>query len=511
MLRRRINLHDSSIYRLHPELLSLIASHLGTDDLVKMTHVSYHWRTGLLSNPCLWSTLNFANTERALTFLTRSKSATIRVFLPGTPPDDPLLLDLLGIPPSSLPLELLNRSAGRIATLEVNDYASQKELLLRTMPSLRTLQFYPNPSDALVNETTRMFFPALKTLFVGNVDPFLFSVPHLTRFRFSTGTQRERAMDALLDFLCNCPLLEELEIVHDNGFYAQRDHHVVHLPHLRAYTQHTSTDFCLGLYNMLSHPLSCSVTFHCNISSYGIEKPLLPFRSPTFLVSVKRVKLKADYAECDYASGVVEVIDAAHRRVRSTRQVTSRGVTGDSILIHAINPLYPGFIKDLDARLIETLCVEGLALWFYGRRGRVEEVLGHLEHLKTLILSGSAVEPYLRALVLAGATDMVGWRCLKLDTLIIYCPHGDPAGECTNLLETLCGVAQTRKVVGFPFRKVSVFLGWTPKPERSRWMDSDLEELRRCIETFEYVTGDDTLDWNVNDYFLDGLDHLRRN
>ena len=35
MLRRRINPHESPIYRLHSESLSCIASHLATDDLVK--------------------------------------------------------------------------------------------------------------------------------------------------------------------------------------------------------------------------------------------------------------------------------------------------------------------------------------------------------------------------------------------------------------------------------------------------------------------------------------------
>ena len=86
MLRRRINSHESPVYRLHSELLSLIASRLAKDDLIKATHISYHWREVLLAHPSLWSTIEFSQyqsaSEQAATFFSRSKSATIHVSLP---------------------------------------------------------------------------------------------------------------------------------------------------------------------------------------------------------------------------------------------------------------------------------------------------------------------------------------------------------------------------------------------------------------------------------------------
>ena len=499
MLRRRINSHESTIYRLHPELLSLIASHLTTNNLIKVTHVSYRWRAVLLSYPSLWATLDFAHLGRALTFLTRSKSASICVFLQRIPPNTPL------------PLELLDQPAERITRLYVGDYASQKELLLRTMPSLRTLGFYPDPSDDL-NKTIRLSFPALKTLFVGDVNPLLFSVPHLTRFRFRGWRDSELAMDQLLDFLCNCPLLERLEINYDNEFYTRRNHDVVHLSHLRAFTHSTSTDFYPGLYNMLSYPPSCSVTFSSNVHSRGLAVALRPFQTPTFLVDSRRVKLKTRSMDRqDYVEGMVEVIDAAHRRVRSTRRVVLGVVTWDEALIDAINPLYPRFLEGLDAKSIEVLCVEELALWFYEEGCRVRGALGHLEHIRTLILSDSAVCPYLWALAPTEATDMSGWQCLKLETLVIRSLNGrDYSGG--EILSALSLLARRREEAGIPLRTVSLFLRWTPHPNQFRWM-KDLEELRRCVGTFESVmedVADALLDWNVDNYFLDGLDHLRR-
>ena len=53
---------------------------------------------------------------------------------------------------------LADQSAERITRLYVGNYASQKELLLWTMPSLRTLEFDPDRRDDL-NETIRLPLP----------------------------------------------------------------------------------------------------------------------------------------------------------------------------------------------------------------------------------------------------------------------------------------------------------------------------------------------------------------
>jgi hypothetical protein len=157
MLRRRINSQESPIYRLPPELFSHIASHLKTDDLVEATHVSCCWRTVLLTHPNLWPTLDFTDPQRVSNFLTRSKSATIHVFLPEAISIAPLL-------------DLVEKSAERIAALRVCNYILQKEPLLRKMPSLGTLEFQTHHGDGVLNEETRLSFPVLKTLFFYGAD-----------------------------------------------------------------------------------------------------------------------------------------------------------------------------------------------------------------------------------------------------------------------------------------------------------------------------------------------------
>ena len=61
-------------------MLVAVASNLENDaSLVAATHVCHLWRTILLSSPCLWTHLDFANETRALVFLERSKLASLRV------------------------------------------------------------------------------------------------------------------------------------------------------------------------------------------------------------------------------------------------------------------------------------------------------------------------------------------------------------------------------------------------------------------------------------------------
>ena len=309
--------------------------------------------------------------------------------------------------------------------------------------------------------------------------------------------------------------MEDLEIDRNADFYTRRNHDVVRLPHLRTYTHTSREDFHLGLYKMLSFPPSCSVTFCYNGRTYGSAGSVLPFHKSSFFADVRRVKFKARDTITGamdregYVEGVVEIIDAAHRRIRSGRQVVVEDLISEHILTDTINPLYPGFHKDLDPRFVEIFCVEELALWFYQERGRVEEALHHLEHIRTLILSDTVVEPYLWALTPTDATEMGSWRCLELDTLVIHSRRCvDIDGD--NILASILPLARRRKAVGLPLRMVSIFYRQSWDRDRPRWRDSDLEELRGCVGTFEFVTGDGALDWKVDDYFLAGLDHLQR-
>jgi len=282
MLRRHINHQKPSIYRLHPEILPSITHHLESGlDLVHATHVSYYWRSTLLSHPGLWAHLDFKDTERALTFLERLKSVSLHINLTN---DNPPLV------------EPLRPHATRIATLGLFDRPDQRVLLSQPMPTLRQLEItnyiYHDDDDlprTLVDEETSWSFPSVTSLAVHNTYPIPFHVPHLTcfKFRFIDPMDDTFILESLLNFLRSCPLLEHLEIAYPKDFLSTNDH-AVSLPNLHIYIQIMLSNrgvYSLGVFNVLSLPPSCTVTLKsCTDTSVEnrANKILPHLQNPTY-------------------------------------------------------------------------------------------------------------------------------------------------------------------------------------------------------------------------------------
>jgi len=113
MLRRHINPLQSPIYRLPPDVVSEIASHLQPEaDLIRLSHVSYRLRAALLSQPSLWSRIDVKHDKRARAFFTRSKQAPLRVNL---------------VEDDGRRFSPLNSYRERIVSLEMCNCAAQKK------------------------------------------------------------------------------------------------------------------------------------------------------------------------------------------------------------------------------------------------------------------------------------------------------------------------------------------------------------------------------------------------
>ena len=217
-LRRHINRLESPLYRLPPELVPEVASHLPSDtDLVNATHVSYHLRTVFLSHPSLWSDLNLEHEMRARAFFERSGQTTLHVDM------DRNNTWALGT------LTELRQQSKRIATLKLRHWPVQKKFLSEPLPSLRKLQIFLEPYDeddhleedwdviwapvwGPKETATSWSFPSLTSLIVYNLNPIPFYTPHLTRFKF---WDEEGIVNTakLVSFLDNCPLLEHVDIL----------------------------------------------------------------------------------------------------------------------------------------------------------------------------------------------------------------------------------------------------------------------------------------------------------
>ena len=511
MLRRRINPLESPLYRLTPDLFPEVASDFTSEaDLVNATHVSHHLRNILLSCPTLWSHLNFNHELSSRAFFERSGQVPLHLDVPSD------INRTAGL------LAELRKQSKRIATLKLPRWLTQRRLLSEPLPSLRMLEIvydYYNNDDldkdwdawkqawGPTEEATSWSFPSLTSLIVYNLNPVPFYTPHLTCFKFWE-MEGFTDTDGLISFLGNCPLLEHIYLFYSDEHQSEQDL-VVSLPNLRTYTESTFDNYCpLTLLNMLSLPLSCSITLRCqNVSTTAEADDTLPrFKNPGYLAGIKRVKLTTTHnTNGDEVAGALELVNTKGTRVRSERMDPEkrRWQTEEDVEERPHNAVHLDFLKNLDGRSVEILCIDGCASQDEVAVAFFMEALG-FGNVGTLVLSRSAVVPCLSALEREANASGHGQWSIPVHTLVIR-PNLHRFFLYGKVFGPLLGIARKSKVAGFPFRSVSLFLsadqGW----------DRDLEELKECVEKLEVFTGDDILDWDIDKYFLDGFDHLQKN
>lgn len=242
--RRGPSNNNPFAYRLPPEILATVASHLDEKSLVIATHVCLHWRSVLISSPRLWSHLSFGNEERGLEFLKRSKAAPVSVDL-----------DL------SVGKTLGWKARGELKE-NTNKFAALRAVRVPFLGDLLT-QPFPILKDLEVITYALSFTRSLATANLGLLKNF-----HLQLDLPWTPTLRPRGI--LLDFLRGCPLLEVFFLSYsdrttniDESFATNGGStEVVSLPCLRSFTQESRSqlaDICL--FNRLCLPSDCDIAF----------------------------------------------------------------------------------------------------------------------------------------------------------------------------------------------------------------------------------------------------------
>ena len=73
------------INRIPPEVLSLIPDHLDEGEydksLITVTHVCHGWRDAFTSRSSLWTRLHFTNVDKTRTYIQRSRTSPLNIFL----------------------------------------------------------------------------------------------------------------------------------------------------------------------------------------------------------------------------------------------------------------------------------------------------------------------------------------------------------------------------------------------------------------------------------------------
>ena len=471
-LRRTINHHDSRIYRLPPEILATVASHLEDDEsLVTATRVCHLWRTTLLSSPRIWSHLDFENEQRALVFLERSKSTPLVVDLVDT--DDP----------SEVARKSMNEIATRTIALRADHGLFLDELLARPMPLLEVMEVTESEEPPPKKPA---HLPSLTSLIISSFGPLLFHAPLLTSFHLAydpIDPSEEWKAGILLDFLQSCPLLEAIFLrceVHPDS------DKVVSLPFLRSFTHESPcAQYQLYLFDRLFLPSTCRVVLANDVTGYLSDPWTLgipALRDSSYLSDIKTIKISArsrDPGE-SHVTFRTEFVNSTHKTLSFNRiSCYSNNLSDYS------HRGFWGFLGGVRIGSVETLCFDHYQVHTHFT---LAEELRKFRNLKTLVLAECNV-----ILSLNRASSF------PTDTLVVYSRHG--ARRVHTNPPRVQEFAASRKKAGYPLKAVTLVYPFAKLPP------SELEELKSCVGSVKAVSGDDALGWDMDEYLLGMATH----
>jgi len=432
--------------------------------------------------------------------------------------------------PSEKVMNLLDINSARIVSLRSDNYAVLERLLAHPLTSLEALSIGLEGPEALdyawdlAGEPAKAV-PSLRILSIeGNIGGFGFCLSHLTHFKFHGWYSQEEDGETLLSILGvfqRCPMLEVVDVGWGEELYNPVDlafmkEDLVCLPHLRylAQEQYVQIDQP-WLPDLLDLPQSCSVFLkkpRIDRSAGGVDQLALPFlcKNSPHLSDIRRVKLGTTYHHPE--GTIVTVIEIVNGQgiVFSFQKVILLGPYIPSrdpwaVIDDEINPANLCALRAVNTGSPMILCLDNYQL----RRGEGKSAtfvtlgLEGLGNVTTLILSDSAIEPCLTALE-PDNRENLKW-CSTVHSLVIYSPQQlDLTGS--DVLQSLLRVSKKRKTAGTPFRSVTLAI-----PSANLEVSPGvLAALKEHIERFEFLAGDDALDWDVDKYFIPDYDPLQR-
>ena len=371
-------------------------------------------------------------------------------------------------------------------TLRIGRFYGLHELFHQPLASLKTL-VVASPDEWLEAQAARSAareFVALTSLtIVHNPGALAYRGSHITRLHVAIPDLGSEVIE-LFNLLRSCVVLEELVVENARGlesWLGLLPNEIIPLPHLRSFTQ---TLYCnhhmAGIINNLHLRPSCSVVLRCICGIVnGYPRPNLPdLRNAPYFTNVKRAKVA--YAEgcCGRkASITIDLIGNRGTRFTAITEFTNC----------AVDLSDEGYTRDLELPMstgIEVLCL-------YGHKW---VSLKSYKFLTTLIISGPIVHFCLRSLEESGLRD----ACGSLHTLVLFV---SPDPFTPGLVRRLFNISHSRAKAGLPLRAITLAC-----PSKLTLGDLEvLEGLRGCVGRVELLFGDDTLDWNLDKYFLNGL------
>lgn len=459
MLHRMQNYHNSATHRIPPEILAMVASHIGDDEsLIAATRVCHLWRLTLLSFPFLWTRLTFEDERRTLVYLERSKSAPVSVDLIGD------LGSSTDLEPSEMVKETLKGITDRLTTLRVVHTSFLDELLTQDLPILKSL-------DVI----TYRGFPSVAFLAPTNLR-------HLTKFSFKSEViPFPRIGDEILEFFRNCPLLEVVvlnyEFPDNDPEFATNEAapiKAVSLPHLRSFTHESpSNTVHIDLFNRLSLQPTCDIAFtvtdefcKCIDHPWGVGFPAL--RGQSYLSGVNMVKIAFRALDRNNVMIGVDFFDSKRRTVSHNRLTSAYAYSYSAKIVEKILHFHG---SSEIARSVEILHFENCPSPIqegYGVPDLAGRLLG-LGSLKTLVLWQSSVDFFLGD----PSPCTVWYPCVEN---LVICPP--KLAHELHILQRVRNIAMSRKNYSTPLKNLSLYL---EEEERQGQNSNLIAELQSCV------------------------------
>lgn len=428
VLNRAEGDQEPAVGRLPPEILIEVASYLKSEQLVPATHVCRFWRWTLISSPRLWANLAYANEQRALVFLERSKPFPVSVKLED---------------PNKLPGESWGGIVHRMAALDAANVSYLNQLLIQPLPALRKLHL-----------STSWRFP-----FASHT---LFRAPNLTNFRFIYGLHSgpdirglPKLEADLLDFLRGCPLLEVI-FLHYNDYLPDTgtngefgtNRALTKAVSLRSFSHKSPAQtLCLRLFNQLSLPPTCRVAFEVKDGSSRQKAWIPTLRNPSYFSDVKVIEFKFSLR---FGSHAITFINSQDTRMLVHMRRRSRSTPSTSVSSIA------KFLRFLESSEI-TRSVE--SLHFENCRDSSTPA-SPLDLTKSLSMLGSLKTIVFRqcnsAFFLKPPPPPAVW-CPRVENLEVHLAPLACSKRIPVVLERVLHIAMSRKEYGIPLNTVTLY------------------------------------------------------
>jgi len=439
--------------RIPGAVLSLIPSYLGRQDadtdetLITLTHVCRGWRELFISQPSLWTRLDFTNVSKTNAYVKRSRSLPLEAIIKKTEDKSSLKDAFLPVAPHIARFKSLTICGTSDLLQSFTEHLTLAAPLLKEL----VIDFTCNPAPILNDVLFNKDLSSLRVLSLGGVITRLpwKNLWNLTTFKLRCMPGNEITVTQLLNFLESASHLKDITL-HDSIPTSSNasSTRVVPLPHLQNLTIQADRAHSI-LLNHLCIPARASLVLDFR---FGGDKSPLPDHLPKTVKNLENIFRVTTVNLCfDAREKLVQLIGPSGR-------LYMHGHWEDDVKIAPPLSLDRRILQSLDyfpLHITQRLAITGYAKYeslgpIGIKRSTPYQILLRMADLHTLTLTRCNNLPFIIALNPAHTSPKVV-PCPNLEELILYVE----TQNAFNMPE-LMSMAKERESEGVGLRSITI-------------------------------------------------------